>query len=42
MNSYLDDELVNNAIGSMFGAFIGDALGSYCEFRSKPFKFDDP
>ena len=35
MNSLLDNELVNNAMGSMFGAFIGDALGSFCEFKRK-------
>lgn len=41
MNKLLDKELVNNALGSMFGAFIGDMLGAYCEFRSKPFTYDD-
>ena len=30
MNSLLDNELVNNAMGCMFGAFMGDALGSFC------------
>lgn len=37
MNNLLDNDLVNNAMGSMFGAFMGDSLGSFCEFRRKPF-----
>lgn len=28
------DPKVDYAMGSMFGAFIGDALGSYCQFKS--------
>ena len=26
----LDDSAFNNALGCVYGAFIGDALGSYC------------
>lgn len=42
MKSLLDDDVVNKGVGSMFGAFIGDSLGSYCEFRKNPFTFYDP
>ena len=27
------DRIVDKCLGCMFGAFIGDALGSYCEFE---------
>lgn len=30
MESHLQRDFINFAFGSMFGAFIGDALGSYC------------
>ena len=33
---------VDFGIGSMFGAFMGDSLGSYCEFRTQAMKYDDP
>jgi ADP-ribosyl-[dinitrogen reductase] hydrolase len=28
----LKDPVIDRCLGAMFGAFIGDALGSYCEF----------
>lgn len=31
----LQDPLVDRLLGCMFGAFIGDSLGSYCEFQNK-------
>lgn len=33
MNNLLDNEIVDNALGSMFGAFIGDALKFYLPFK---------
>lgn len=37
MNNLLSNEMVDFGLGSMYGAFIGDALGSYCEFKPEPF-----
>jgi ADP-ribosylglycohydrolase len=27
-----NDKRLDRALGSVYGAFIGDALGAYCEF----------
>ena len=31
----LTDKKLDRALGSVYGAFIGDALGAYCEFMHK-------
>jgi ADP-ribosylglycohydrolase len=39
MQDYLEDDVVNRGMGCMYGAFIGDSLGSYLEFiKDKDFE----
>jgi ADP-ribosylglycohydrolase len=35
MQIYLKNEVVDRAMGCLFGSFIGDALGSYLEFAKE-------
>jgi ADP-ribosyl-[dinitrogen reductase] hydrolase len=35
MEKFMCIPIVDRLMGCMFGAFIGDSLGSHCEFKSK-------
>jgi hypothetical protein len=35
MREFLNDDVVDRGMGCLFGAFIGDSLGSYLEFAKE-------